>query len=115
VAKFGGQVDLFCGEHYRSSGFLGFKSYNKRMSRRQVAFFVTAFFLLGSPAYAYGDPTGGTFFQVFLPMLAAVWAMFLIFANRIRRAVAGFFAKLRGSKPEKVASREAPDEILHRD
>ena len=75
------------------------------MSRRQIAFFVTAFFLLGSPAYAYGDPTGGTFFQVFLP----------IFANRIRRAVAGFFAKLRGSKPEKVASREAPDEILHRD
>jgi hypothetical protein len=82
------------------------------MSRCQIAFFATAFFLLGVPAYAYGDPTGGTLFQVLLPMLAAVWAMFLIFANRIRRAIRGLLAKLRGSKPEQMASSESHDESV---
>lgn len=82
------------------------------MSRRQIIFFVTSFFLLGIPAYAYGDPTGGTFFQVLVPMLAAVWAMFLIFANRIRRGLAGFLAKLRGSKPDELSPRENRDETL---
>jgi hypothetical protein len=82
------------------------------MRRGQIIFFMTAFFLLGVPAYAYGDPTGGTFFSVLLPMLAAVWAMFLIFANRIRRAVAGFAAKLRGSKPDKLSRSDAHDESL---
>jgi hypothetical protein len=82
------------------------------MSRGHVLFFMTAFFLLGIPAYAYGDPTGGTLFQVLLPMLAAVWAMFLIFANRIRRGVAGFVAKLWGSKPEELTRSEANDKSL---
>jgi hypothetical protein len=82
------------------------------MSRRHTVFFATLFFLLGIPAYAYGDPTGGTLFQVLLPMLAAVWAMFLIFANRIRRAVAGFFNKFRGTKSEELARRETPDETV---
>jgi hypothetical protein len=82
------------------------------MSRRHIVFFATLFFLLGIPAYGYGDPTGGTLFQVLLPMLAAVWAMFLIFANRIRRAVAGLFGKLRGSKPEEPASRKTQDETV---
>ena len=86
--------------------------YNAKMSRGHIVFFTTAFFLLGIPAYAYGDPTGGTFFQVLIPMLAAVWAMFLIFAHRIRRVLAGFTAKLRGSKSEQPASREAHDETL---
>ncbi len=82
------------------------------MRRFKILFLVTLFFLLGIPAYAYGDPTGGTFFQFFIPMLAAVWAMFLIFANRIRRAVAGLIAKLRGSKAEELPSREARDETI---
>jgi hypothetical protein len=69
-------------------------------------------FLLGIPAYGYGDPTGGTLFQVLLPMLAAVWAMFLIFANRIRRAVGGFFNKLRGTKSEELSRTETPDETV---
>ena len=82
------------------------------MGRRYTVLFITAFFLLGLPAYAYGDPTGGTFFQVLLPMLAAVWAMFLIFANRIRRGISGFFAKLRGSKPEEPPRSDAHDQTL---
>lgn len=86
--------------------------YNAKMSRRYIALFTTAFFLLGIPAYAYGDPTGGTLFQVLLPMLAAVWAMFLIFANRIRRGISGFFAKLRGTKPEEPPRSDAHDQTL---
>jgi hypothetical protein len=82
------------------------------MSRCHIAFFTTAFFLVGIPAYAYGDPTGGTLFQVLLPMLAAVWAMFLIFANRIRRGIAGFFTKLRGPKPEEQTRPDAQDKSL---
>ena len=70
------------------------------MKLRLTVLFTTLFFLVGVPAYAYGDPTGGTFFQILFPMLAAVWAMFLIFANRIRRTIAGFMTKLRGSKSE---------------
>jgi hypothetical protein len=45
-------------------------------------------------------------------MLAAVWAMFLIFANRIRRGISGFFGKFRGSKPEEQPHPEAGDETL---
>ena len=82
------------------------------MMRRQAVLFAVPFFLLGIPAYAYGDPTGGTLFSVLLPMLAAVWAMFLIFANRIRRGISGLFGKLRRSKPEEQPHREAEDGTL---
>jgi hypothetical protein len=85
---------------------------NAYMSRRHTGFFVASFFLLGIPAYAYGDPTGGSLFQILLPMLAAVWAMFLIFANRIRRAIASFVAKLRGSKADELVPGETRDETL---
>jgi len=74
------------------------------MKRGQIVFFVTLFFLLGVPAYAYGDPTGGSFLQILLPMLAALWAFFLIFASRIRRTVAGFVRKLSGTKPDEPAA-----------
>jgi hypothetical protein len=82
------------------------------MTRRHVILCTIPFFLLGIPAYAYGDPTGGTLFSVLLPMLAAVWAMFLIFANRIRRGISGLLGKLRGSKPQEQPRREAGDETL---
>jgi hypothetical protein len=82
------------------------------MTRRHVILCTIPFFLLGIPAYAYGDPTGGTLFSVLLPMLAAVWAMFLIFANRIRRGISGLLSKLRGSKPQEQPHREAGDETL---
>jgi hypothetical protein len=76
------------------------RGYNTSMHRSQIVFFITLFFLLGIPAYAYGDPTGGSLLPFLFSMLAAIWAMFLIFASRIRRWVAGFMAKVRGSKPD---------------
>ncbi|HEX3106781.1 MAG TPA: hypothetical protein VHQ22_20260 [Terriglobales bacterium] len=82
------------------------------MTRRHVILFTIPFFLVGIPAYAYGDPTGGTLFSVLLPMLAAVWAMFLIFANRIRRGISGLFGKLRRSKPEEQPHQQAGDETI---
>lgn len=94
------------------NGWFGVNRYNAKMRGRHIVFFTTAFFLLGIPAYAYGDPTGGTLFQVLLPMLAALWAMFLLFANRIRRGLSGFIAKLRGSKPEEPPRSDAHDQTL---
>ncbi len=78
--------------------------YNTAMQRSRIVFFVTLFFLVGAPAYAYGDPTGGSLLPFLFSMVAAIWAMFLIFANRIRRTLAAFMAKLRGSKPEEPAA-----------
>jgi hypothetical protein len=49
------------------------------------------------PCYAYGDPTGGTLFQVLLPALAAIWGMWLIFANKVRRGVRTLLRKMRGT------------------
>ena len=77
---------------------------SRLMKRRHIVFFVTLFFLLGVPAYAYADPTSVSFLQILFPMLAAVWAMFLIFAKRIRTAVAGFVRKLSGSKTDEPAA-----------
>jgi Na+/proline symporter len=65
---------------------------------------VTLFLLLGIPAYAYADPSGGALFQILMPMLAALWATWMIFANRVRRMVTGLVRKLRGSEPEKPAA-----------
>ena len=80
-----------------------------------MVLFTIPFFLLGVPAYAYGDPTGGTLFSVLLPMLAAVWAMFLIFANRIRRGISGLLGKLRGVKPKQETHHDAQDQPLSSD
>ena len=74
------------------------------MRRREIVLFVTLFILLGLPAYAYGDPSGGTLFQILMPMLAALWATWMIFANRVRRVVGGFVRKLRGSEPNEPAA-----------
>jgi hypothetical protein len=49
------------------------------------------------PSYAYGDPTGGTLFQLLLPALAMVWGMWLILANKIRRGLRMMFRKTRSS------------------
>jgi hypothetical protein len=70
----------------------------------QIVFFVTLFLLLGIPAYAYADPSGGALFQILMPMLAAIWATWMIFANRVRRAVAGFVRKFRASEPDEPAA-----------
>ena len=70
------------------------------MNRGYLVLIVTLFTLVGIPAYAYADPTGGTLFQVLMPMLAAIWATWMILANRVRRGVAGLMRKLRGSEPD---------------
>lgn len=57
---------------------------------------VLSFFLVGVPAHAYADPTGGTLFQIIMPTLAALWAMWLIFANRVRTKVSTLYRRLRG-------------------
>lgn len=62
---------------------------------------VLMFFLAaGVPAHAYGDPSGGTLFQVLMPLLAGLWAMWMIFASRVRRGLLLFYRKLRGTQPE---------------
>jgi hypothetical protein len=70
------------------------------MNRRHLVV-VVALFLLGVPAYAYGDPSGGTLFQVLMPALAALWATWMIFANRVRSTFASVYRKLRGAVSEK--------------
>ncbi len=40
-----------------------------------------------TPAYAYGDPSGGNFLQVVRPAMAMVWGGCLIFYHRVRRLV----------------------------
>jgi hypothetical protein len=71
------------------------------VSQRLTVVMVTLFMLVGLPAYAYADPSGGAFFQVLMPMLAAIWAMWLIFANRVRRTISVILQKLRGVEPSK--------------
>lgn len=74
------------------------------MHRRTVVFFVILFMLIGIPAYAYGDPSGGALFQILMPMLAAIWGMWMVFANRIRRGMINFVRRLRGSQPDEPAA-----------
>jgi hypothetical protein len=52
------------------------------------------------PVYAYGDPSGGLFFQILMPTLAAIWGMWMVFANSIRRRVADLLRKLRGTSAD---------------
>jgi len=56
--------------------------------------------LIGIPAYAYGDPTGGVLFQVLMPALAAVWGIWLVFASRVRKGVSHLARKFRGQVAE---------------
>lgn len=67
--------------------------------RVKILVLVVLLMLVGVPAYAYGDPSGGTLFQILMPTLAALWAMWMILANRVRRTVGNFVRRLRGSEP----------------
>lgn len=64
-----------------------------RFSVITVALFVLLAVL---PVYAYADPSGGVFFQVLMPTLAAIWGMWMVFANSIRRRITNLLRKLRG-------------------
>ena len=70
------------------------------MKRYDLAMVAMLFLVAGVPAHAYGDPTGGTLFQVLMPLLAGMWAMWMIFANRVRRGFSLLYRKLRGTEPE---------------
>lgn len=74
------------------------------MNRRNLVVVVMLFLLAAIPAHAYGDPSGGTLFQVLMPALAGLWAMWMIFANRVRRGFLFFYRKLRGTEPEEPAA-----------
>lgn len=69
----------------------------RRLRLRSLLIIAVLLFLPVIPCYAYGDPTGGNLFQVLLPALAAVWGMWLIFANKIRHGVRMLFRKIRGT------------------
>jgi hypothetical protein len=62
--------------------------------------FATLVLLSPLPVYAYGDPSGGVLFQILMPMLAGIWATWMIFANRLRRVLGGIMRKLRGTVPD---------------
>lgn len=64
--------------------------------RLKIVVPVIFFLMIGIPAYAYADPTGGALFQVLMPALAALWGFWLIFANKLRRALGSVLRKLRG-------------------
>jgi hypothetical protein len=70
------------------------------VNRRNLLVILALFLLCAIPANAYGDPTGGALFQILMPTLAAVWGMWLIFANRVRRGLTTLVRKLRGSQTE---------------
>jgi len=74
------------------------------MKRWHLALIVALFMLLGLPAYAYGDPSGGTLFQILMPLLAVVWGMWMIFVGRIRRGVSNAVRRLRSSESDESAS-----------
>ncbi len=60
------------------------------------------------PCYAYGDPSGGALFQILMPVLAALWGMWLIFANNIRRRGSNLLRRWRGKLGEDEGLAECP-------
>ena len=59
--------------------------------------------LVAVPVYAYGDPTGGMLFQILTPLLAVIWGLWMILANRIRRYTTSFVRKFRNVEPDNQA------------
>jgi hypothetical protein len=74
------------------------------MNRWHLAMVAMIFLLAAVPAYAYGDPSGGTLFQVLMPALAALWAAWMIFANRVRHVLMGAYRRLRGAVSDEPTS-----------
>jgi len=70
------------------------------MKRRELGIVVTLFLLGGAPAHAYADPSGGTLFQILMPAMAALWAMWMILAKRVQKGFLAFCRKLRGVEPQ---------------
>ena len=66
--------------------------------------FLILIVLVSLPASAYVDPSGGMLFQILMPMLAAIWGAWMIFAQRIRRGMSNMIRRLRGAKVEDPVS-----------
>lgn len=70
------------------------------MNRRYYTVLVVLFLAAPLPAYAYADPSGGTLFQILMPLLAMIWGTWIILANKIRRGLMKLFNRLRGTEPD---------------
>jgi hypothetical protein len=57
----------------------------KSESRFSLLFLLILLLALPAPALGYSDPSGGLLFQTLTPILAALWGMWMIFANAIRK------------------------------
>ncbi|HEY7095619.1 MAG TPA: hypothetical protein VH437_02765 [Terriglobales bacterium] len=73
-------------------------------SRGSAVVFFLLILLVALPARAYVDPSGGMLFQVLMPMLAAIWGAWMIFAQRIRKRVGNLFRKRREMEPQDPAA-----------
>jgi ABC-type Co2+ transport system permease subunit len=75
------------------------------MNPRLLLFAIMMFLLFTLPAYAYGDPTGGSLFQMLGPLLALFWGFWMILANSIRKLLINIRRRLRGgTEPEQPVS-----------
>lgn len=70
----------------------------------QWAVLLVLIVLVSLPSSAYVDPSGGMLFQILMPMLAALWGAWIIFAQRIRRGMSSMIRKLRGMEDQGPAS-----------
>jgi hypothetical protein len=74
-----------------------------KVNFRGLSIFLALFILVSMPANAYADPSGGSLFQILMPTLAALWAMWMILANRVRNAVIALYRKVRGVAAEETS------------
>ena len=73
----------------------------KTLARFRLPLIVMMFMLFPVlPCYAYGDPSGGTLFQILMPAMAAIWGMWMIFANNIRRRASKLLRRWRGASTD---------------
>jgi hypothetical protein len=69
----------------------------KLVNQRYYIFVAVLFLVAAVPAFAYADPSGGGLFQILMPLLAMIWATWMILANKIRRGMTKLFNRLRGT------------------
>jgi hypothetical protein len=69
----------------------------KYVNHRHYIFVVVLLSATALPAFAYADPSGGSLFQILMPLLAMIWGTWMILANKIRRGMVKLFNRLRGT------------------
>jgi hypothetical protein len=69
----------------------------KLVNRGHYTFVALLFLIAAVPAFAYADPSGGGLFQILMPLLAMIWATWMILANKIRRGMTKLYNRLRGT------------------